>query len=94
MEQSSKELQLHVDGILAFSKQVEERHKFAKEKEKKLQEMEEKIKESANKAKNKIKFDVGGETFTVSKEALLREEGSYFYHMLASDQFKPDEDGE
>jgi hypothetical protein len=44
-------------------------------------------------AKNKIKLDVGGQLFTTSKETLLKFEGSFFFAMLSSGRWEPDEDG-
>ena len=53
----------------------------------------EKVAENRAKAPKKIKLDVGGKTFTTSKDTLLQHENTFFYAMLSSDQWKPDEDG-
>ncbi len=44
-------------------------------------------------AKSKIKLDVGGQSFTASKETFLKFEGSFFFAMLSSGRWEPDEDG-
>lgn len=44
-------------------------------------------------AKSKIKLDVGGQLFTASKETFLKFEGSFFFAMLSSGRWEPDEDG-
>ena len=44
-------------------------------------------------AKSKIKLDVGGQSFTASKETFLKLEGSFFFAMLSSGRWEPDEDG-
>jgi hypothetical protein len=44
-------------------------------------------------AKHKIKLDVGGRHFATSKETLLKFEGSFFFAMLSSGLWEPDEDG-
>eukprot|EP01129_Flabellula_baltica_P003611 TRINITY_DN13365_c0_g1_i1.p1 TRINITY_DN13365_c0_g1~~TRINITY_DN13365_c0_g1_i1.p1 ORF type:complete len:401 (-),score=34.16 TRINITY_DN13365_c0_g1_i1:41-1243(-) len=46
------------------------------------------------KGKHKIKLNVGGSIFVTSKITLLSYEGSYFYGMLSSDNWQPNEDGE
>src|SRR4051794_40995666 len=40
-----------------------------------------------------IKLDVGGQTFATSKTTLLAHENSFFYAMLSSGDWQPDEDG-
>jgi hypothetical protein len=51
------------------------------------------VAENRAKAPHKIKLDVGGKTFTTSKETLLQHENTFFYGMLSADQWEPDEDG-
>ena len=47
----------------------------------------------ARKAKNMIKLNVGGMIFKASKEVLMSHKDTYFYAMLSSRRFLPDEDG-
>ena len=51
------------------------------------------MQEEARKAKNIIKLDVGGKIFKISKEVLLSQKDTYFYAMLSSGEFLPDEEG-
>ena len=51
------------------------------------------MQKEAGKAKNMIKLDVGGKIFKVSKEVLLGHKDTYFYAMLSSGEFLPDEEG-
>ncbi len=44
-------------------------------------------------AKSKIKLDVGGQSFTASKETFLKFKDSFFFAMLSSGCWEPDEDG-
>ncbi len=44
-------------------------------------------------AKNNIKLYVGGQLFMASKETFLKFEGSFFFAMLSSGRWEPDEDG-
>jgi len=85
--------QLHTNGLLSISKKIEERLKILEEKEKHIKLLERRMNESAEKAKTKIKLDVGGKIFSTSKTTLLQHQGTYFYALLASDHWQPDEDG-
>jgi hypothetical protein len=51
------------------------------------------MEEHAAKAKTKIVLDVGGKKFAASKSTLLTFPGSYFWAMLSSGKWLPDEDG-
>ena len=46
-----------------------------------------------SKVQNRIKLDVGGKHFSVSKETLTSIPNTYFTEMLSSDKSKPCEDG-
>jgi hypothetical protein len=50
-----------------------------------------KIDEALGQHKNIVDLNVGGRGFTTIKENLMRIPGSYFYGMLSSDRYKPDE---
>mmetsp|Transcript_24792 Transcript_24792/g.41949 ORF Transcript_24792/g.41949 Transcript_24792/m.41949 type:complete len:315 (+) Transcript_24792:22-966(+) len=52
-----------------------------------------KVTEHATAAPRKIKLDIGGEKFTTTKETLLRFQDSFFYAMIGSGHWSPDEDG-
>jgi len=52
-----------------------------------------KLEEESAKAKSKITLDVGGTKFATSKSTLTKFKDSYFYAMLSSGRFKPDDDG-
>lgn len=67
--------------------------KTIEEKEKTWRELQDKIDKEIAKAKGKIKLDVGGQLFTCSKGNLLKYENTYFYGMLSSGKWQPDEDG-
>ncbi len=56
-------------------------------------EMQELMSKHSATAKSKIKIDVGGQSFTASKETFLKFEGSFFFAMLSSGRWEPDEDG-
>ena len=58
-----------------------------------MESLENKIAETANPVKNEIALNVGGKIFTTTKSTLMKCEGSYFYAMLGSGQFKPNETG-
>ena len=51
------------------------------------------MEKEAGKADDMIKLDVGGMIFKESKEVLLSHKDTYFYAMLSSRRFLPDEDG-
>ncbi len=55
--------------------------------------MQEVMSKHSSMAKNKIKLDVGGRSFTASKETFLKFEGSFFFAMLSSGRWEPGEDG-
>mmetsp|Transcript_63422 Transcript_63422/g.112733 ORF Transcript_63422/g.112733 Transcript_63422/m.112733 type:complete len:187 (-) Transcript_63422:16-576(-) len=63
---------------------------------KQLQEFQgtkdEKLEHHAAAALTKVKLDIGGKSFHVSRGALLRWEGTFFYDMLANVSLQPSED--
>lgn len=52
-----------------------------------------KIQEVAATASKKIKLDVGGKIFCISRSHLVNANASFFQAMLESDEWKPDSDG-
>eukprot|EP01111_Echinosteliopsis_oligospora_P010682 TRINITY_DN3383_c0_g2_i3.p1 TRINITY_DN3383_c0_g2~~TRINITY_DN3383_c0_g2_i3.p1 ORF type:complete len:348 (+),score=85.76 TRINITY_DN3383_c0_g2_i3:45-1088(+) len=56
-------------------------------------QMNDKIQENVEKAGTKIKLDVCGKIFTVSKQTLLKHPNTFFTAMLGSGQWQPGEDG-
>eukprot|EP01129_Flabellula_baltica_P007657 TRINITY_DN2991_c0_g1_i1.p1 TRINITY_DN2991_c0_g1~~TRINITY_DN2991_c0_g1_i1.p1 ORF type:complete len:343 (+),score=69.68 TRINITY_DN2991_c0_g1_i1:20-1048(+) len=56
--------------------------------------LQSKIDEEIEKAKSKVKLNVGGTVFMTSKKTLVSREASYFYGLLSSEFWGPDEDGE
>jgi ABC-type Fe3+-citrate transport system substrate-binding protein len=82
-----------LEEFLETSDSIEKRLTMLEEKEKKWKELEKMMEENAAKAKQKIKLDIGGKIFTTSKSTLMRYENTYFYAMLASGKWQPDEDG-
>ncbi len=79
--------------IVSASKQVEDRIFILEEKEKAWAKLEATMTINAQKAKEKIRLDIGGKTFTTTKSTLLQIKDTYFYAMLASGKWQPDEDG-
>lgn len=59
----------------------------------KWNKLKRKVQEDAEQAQKKVKLDVGGKIFCISKPHLLSVEGSYFHAMLGSGQWNPDSDG-
>lgn len=68
--------------------------KILKEEITKIELEKEKMNRMGKLAKSKIVLNVGGKRFEVSKDTLMSYEGSFFYSMLRSEQFLPDENGE
>eukprot|EP01111_Echinosteliopsis_oligospora_P010681 TRINITY_DN3383_c0_g2_i1.p1 TRINITY_DN3383_c0_g2~~TRINITY_DN3383_c0_g2_i1.p1 ORF type:complete len:333 (+),score=77.08 TRINITY_DN3383_c0_g2_i1:45-1043(+) len=56
-------------------------------------QMNDKMQENIEKAGTKIKLDVCGKIFTVSKQTLLKHPNTFFTSMLGSGQWQPGEDG-
>jgi len=82
-----------VESFLKVSGLIEQRIKVLEEKERRWLELETKLKENAVTAKSKIILDVGGKKFATSKSTLLSHTDSYFYGLLSSGHWQPDEDG-
>lgn len=83
----------NVDEFIKLSNMIEERLKLLEEKEKHWQQLEKLMVENSHKASSKIKLDVGGKVYSTTKTNLLKWEGSYFYAMLSSGKWQPDNDG-
>jgi len=73
--------------------QMEVEMKTMLDKEAAWEALMQKVSENAANAPKKIKLDIGGQTFTTSKENLLRHENSFFHAMIGSGNWTPDEDG-
>ncbi len=82
-----------LNSILSISRDIDLRLKILEEKERCWNAIEKKMEENSAKAKTKIKLDIGGKKFTTSKSSLLRFHNSYFYAMISSGKWEPDEDG-
>jgi len=82
-----------IHEILDLSNSIEKRMLELENKERIMLELEKRIEENAAKAKQKIKLDIGGKTFTTSKTTLLAIPNTYFYSMISSGKWSPDEDG-
>ena len=54
---------------------------------------EDKVIEFAERQRSMIKIDVGGQIFCTTRETLVSYPDSYFYGLLNSGQFLPDEEG-
>eukprot|EP01006_Ploeotia_vitrea_P056397 TRINITY_DN68098_c5_g1_i1.p1 TRINITY_DN68098_c5_g1~~TRINITY_DN68098_c5_g1_i1.p1 ORF type:complete len:345 (+),score=48.65 TRINITY_DN68098_c5_g1_i1:21-1055(+) len=65
------------------------RERMVEHREKRLREMDNKLTEMSQ--TDKIKLNVGGQLFITSKDTLLAEPDTFFYHMLRSERFLPDE---
>eukprot|EP01012_Entosiphon_sulcatum_P031629 TRINITY_DN4023_c0_g1_i1.p1 TRINITY_DN4023_c0_g1~~TRINITY_DN4023_c0_g1_i1.p1 ORF type:complete len:619 (+),score=138.41 TRINITY_DN4023_c0_g1_i1:65-1921(+) len=61
---------------------------------KELEDMQERMRDTASHAKHKVRLNVGGRLFVCTKDTLLVEENTFFWHLLAGANWKPDEDGE
>ncbi|KAF0697461.1 Aste57867_11845 [Aphanomyces stellatus] len=85
------ELIQHAAETLAKAqKLMEVQAKDLEAKQARWQEQERRVLATLASAPNLITLNVGGTPFTVPKETLLRVEGSYFYAMLGSGHWKPD----
>jgi len=89
-----KQLEDTVNNFINVHKQIEERLKIIEEKERQWNALETLMKENSEKAKSKIKLNIGGTKFTTTKSTLLSIKDTYFYAMLSSGRWTPDEDGE
>ncbi len=58
-----------------------------------LSQLESKMEENAKKARDLITLNIGGTLFMTTKATLLKMEGSYFYVMLASGKWLPNNMG-
>jgi len=79
--------------IFETLKKIEQRLEILKQKEEAWLSLEKKVEDNCGKAKQKIKLDVGGKIFSVSKESLLRVPNTYFHALLGSGKWQPDSDG-
>ncbi|EFC36754.1 K+ channel tetramerization domain-containing protein [Naegleria gruberi] len=79
--------------LLAAQLSIEERISHLLKLEQEWSEKEKLMEENANKAKSTIKLDVGGKIFKTSRETLLSKKDTFFYAMISSGKWLPDEDG-
>lgn len=91
--QIKSDLAIHSAAIANVAETLDKQLKELKEKEEVLTCWEKKMEEHAAKAKNKIVLDVGGKRFATSKSTLLTFTNSYFWAMLSSGKWLPDDDG-
>eukprot|EP01118_Nematostelium_gracile_P013027 TRINITY_DN4860_c0_g1_i2.p1 TRINITY_DN4860_c0_g1~~TRINITY_DN4860_c0_g1_i2.p1 ORF type:complete len:309 (-),score=89.29 TRINITY_DN4860_c0_g1_i2:4-930(-) len=82
-----------VKMLSSLSGDIEDRLSLLREKEKAYTELQERMKENAEKQSKQIYLDIGGKIFSASRETLTSVEGTYFYAMLASNSWKPNERG-
>eukprot|EP01118_Nematostelium_gracile_P018433 TRINITY_DN8184_c0_g2_i2.p1 TRINITY_DN8184_c0_g2~~TRINITY_DN8184_c0_g2_i2.p1 ORF type:complete len:312 (-),score=78.33 TRINITY_DN8184_c0_g2_i2:3-938(-) len=75
----------------SLHEEIEERIEFLQQKE---EQRKKQIEESFEKLKSQINLNVGGQRFSTSKSTLTSIEDTYFYAMLSSDKWKPNEYGE
>eukprot|EP01125_Pyxidicula_operculata_P013109 TRINITY_DN4339_c4_g1_i2.p1 TRINITY_DN4339_c4_g1~~TRINITY_DN4339_c4_g1_i2.p1 ORF type:complete len:323 (+),score=65.66 TRINITY_DN4339_c4_g1_i2:42-1010(+) len=92
MEGSMLEKQFHggLNQILETVKLAEERLKEITEREKKWKLIDERIQQDLKQSKERMRFDIRGRKYTISKEHLLRWKDTYFYALMDT-KFKPDE---
>eukprot|EP01118_Nematostelium_gracile_P016349 TRINITY_DN6749_c0_g1_i2.p1 TRINITY_DN6749_c0_g1~~TRINITY_DN6749_c0_g1_i2.p1 ORF type:complete len:316 (-),score=67.77 TRINITY_DN6749_c0_g1_i2:83-1009(-) len=90
----SSKMQEVVNVFQSLVNDVNEKIKSISEQQQRYEETKKKIEESILKVETKIDLNVGGTKFSASKATLLSMEGTYFYAMLASDRWKPDNQGE
>ncbi|KAL9645042.1 hypothetical protein ABK040_004534 [Willaertia magna] len=83
-EATNKLVQLQTE----ISKQLQE----LEAKEKKFNSMLKEMEKVANLQSNKIKLNVGGKLFTTTKDTLMKYKDSFFFSMLSSGKWLPDED--
>ena len=81
------------EGLQLLSSKVEKKLSYLQVVEKQLEEANESMDANIAKTKEKIKLDIGGKLFTTAKSTLLSVPGTYFYAMLSSGKWLPDENG-
>lgn len=62
-------------------------------KERQVQELDQRMRSMHEKASNRIKLSLRGKVFETDKSTLLNIEGTYFYAMLSTDTWLPDDEG-
>lgn len=82
-----------LDSMRETSELMTKRLELIQAKEAHWNALERKLEENAAHAAERIKLDVGGKVFCISKTHLLSVQGSYFHAMLGSGHWKPDSDG-
>eukprot|EP01125_Pyxidicula_operculata_P002678 TRINITY_DN12525_c0_g1_i1.p1 TRINITY_DN12525_c0_g1~~TRINITY_DN12525_c0_g1_i1.p1 ORF type:complete len:315 (+),score=53.20 TRINITY_DN12525_c0_g1_i1:16-960(+) len=78
-----KKLEDLTEKLTGIMERYEENHK-----------LEIQLKHDSAMAREKVKLNVGGKLFALSKRDLLQAKGSYFPPMMTSELWKPDSDGE
>eukprot|EP01118_Nematostelium_gracile_P010360 TRINITY_DN3559_c1_g1_i9.p1 TRINITY_DN3559_c1_g1~~TRINITY_DN3559_c1_g1_i9.p1 ORF type:complete len:317 (-),score=66.85 TRINITY_DN3559_c1_g1_i9:54-1004(-) len=90
----SKRLEECFSLFKSLHEEIEERIEVLQLKEEQQENLQKHIEEAFKKTKNQINLNVGGQRFSTSKSTLTSIEDTYFYAMLSSDQWKPNDDGE
>ena len=92
-EDFAKEFKALNAAMESLSARIEKRISDLKQIENHHAKLNSLMNDNIAKAKQKIKLDIGGKLFSTSKATLLSVEGTYFYAMLSSGNWQPDEDG-
>ncbi|KAF0983699.1 hypothetical protein FDP41_007614 [Naegleria fowleri] len=79
--------------LLSIQEGIDNRMKELKKLEDDLNLKFKLMEENAKKARDVIKLDVGGKIFKTSKETLLSRKDTFFYAMISSGKWLPDEEG-
>jgi len=83
-----------MENLSSLSSNVEKQLRQLEEKEKSIAKLGPLMDSTVSTAKQKIVLNIGGKKFATSRSTLLSVKNSFFYAMLCSEQWKPDEDGE
>eukprot|EP01118_Nematostelium_gracile_P010358 TRINITY_DN3559_c1_g1_i2.p1 TRINITY_DN3559_c1_g1~~TRINITY_DN3559_c1_g1_i2.p1 ORF type:complete len:319 (-),score=66.20 TRINITY_DN3559_c1_g1_i2:3-959(-) len=90
----SKRLEECFSLFKSLHKEIEERIEVLELKEEHQENLQKQVEEAFGKTKSQINLNVGGQRFSTSRSTLTSIEDTYFYAMLSSDQWKPNEYGE
>lgn len=79
--------------LKAISQEMDRRLKLVQDREDRLAKVEARMEENAATAQDRVKFDVGGRLFSTTRSTVLKNEDTYFYALLCSGKWKPEQDG-